>query len=65
VANREFWLKKFDRNVQRDQQVVNLLERLGWRVEVIWECQTQEDILHPRLRLIFGIHSEEETVSPH
>lgn len=39
-SNVSFWKKKFDENVQRDLKVKSLLISLGWRVKVIWECQT-------------------------
>lgn len=52
-VNRDFWIGKFQRNVRRDQQNTALLERLGWRVEVIWECQVHENDLQSRLRSIF------------
>jgi len=38
----EFWQRKFDQNVQRDKQVLSELESLGWRVVVIWECETKD-----------------------
>ncbi|RWF68467.1 MAG: DNA mismatch endonuclease Vsr [Mesorhizobium sp.] len=41
-SNIEFWEKKFQHNVARDGRVKGELERLGWRVVVIWECQTSD-----------------------
>jgi DNA mismatch endonuclease (patch repair protein) len=41
-SNVEFWSRKFQSNVARDERVKGELERLGWRVVVIWECQTKE-----------------------
>jgi DNA mismatch endonuclease (patch repair protein) len=41
-SNVEFWLKKFDENVARDQRQQAELELLGWRVVVIWECETRD-----------------------
>lgn len=38
----DFWLKKLDSNVIRDQQVKADLERLGWRVIAVWECELRE-----------------------
>lgn len=38
----EFWTKKFQDNVARDDRVKGELERLGWHVVVIWECQTSD-----------------------
>ncbi|MBB3453161.1 G:T-mismatch repair DNA endonuclease (very short patch repair protein) [Rhizobium sp. BK313] len=37
----EFWQAKFDANVARDKRNVADLEHLGWKVHVIWECQTK------------------------
>ena len=36
----DFWRNKFRRTVERDQRVAEALTALGWRVSVIWECQT-------------------------
>lgn len=41
-SNVEFWARKFQDNVARDERVKGELERLGWRVIVIWECQTSD-----------------------
>lgn len=35
-----YWQEKFEQNVQRDRQNVTMLEALGWKVLVIWECET-------------------------
>lgn len=40
-SNVAFWLEKFHRNVERDAEVRRELQRLGWRVVVIWECETE------------------------
>ena len=36
--NADFWKAKINANIQRDQRKKEELERLGWRVLVIWEC---------------------------
>ena len=42
-----FWQSKFDQNVKRDVAVKDQLERLGWNVVVVWECQIgQEGLYH-------------------
>ncbi len=38
-TNRDYWQAKFARNVERDQANQTELERLGWKVIVIWECE--------------------------
>lgn len=35
----EFWLPKLTANAERDARNVRELERLGWGVLTIWECQ--------------------------
>ena len=35
-----YWREKFEQNVQRDRRNVAMLETLGWKVLVIWECET-------------------------
>ncbi|MER8485910.1 DNA mismatch endonuclease Vsr [Mesorhizobium sp. M1322] len=46
-SNIDFWQRKFDNNVQRDQRVRKDLERLGWNITVIWACETADQ---PSLR---------------
>lgn len=35
----DYWLPKLRRNQQRDTEASQALDRLGWKVLVIWECQ--------------------------
>lgn len=35
-----FWQRKFEANRQRDRSSRAKLRRMGWKVLVIWECQT-------------------------
>jgi DNA mismatch endonuclease (patch repair protein) len=37
----EFWTKKFARNVERHAEVETELTASGWRVVVVWECETK------------------------
>jgi DNA mismatch endonuclease (patch repair protein) len=37
----EWWAAKLARNQARDAEVRALLEAAGWRVLVIWECETE------------------------
>ena len=38
----DFWQQKFVDNVRRDQRVISELESRGWRVVVLWECETKD-----------------------
>lgn len=37
----DFWTEKFRKNVARDLAVQTALTELGWKVVVIWECETK------------------------
>lgn len=39
-SRRAYWLPKLTRNRERDKAAVRKLRREGWRVLVIWECET-------------------------
>lgn len=41
-SNVDFWMKKFDANVRRDNSTVAALESLNWDVLIVWECQTRD-----------------------
>lgn len=38
-SNTQFWVEKFERNVARDLRSTQALEKLGWRVHIVWECE--------------------------
>jgi DNA mismatch endonuclease (patch repair protein) len=38
----EYWLPKLARNVERDRLNQIAVEACGWRVAVIWECETKD-----------------------
>jgi DNA mismatch endonuclease (patch repair protein) len=46
-SNVEFWLTKLESNVARDTRNQARLVEQGWRVIVIWECETRD---HTALR---------------
>lgn len=53
-SRQDYWLPKFEANIERDARKEAQLRELGWRVLVIWECETKSlEALEPRLRLEF------------
>ena len=38
-SHRKFWADKFSRNVANDKKHLRQLQRLGWKVVTVWECQ--------------------------
>lgn len=48
----DFWHAKFESNIVRDSKVKADLERSGWRVIIVWECELrQPDELCNRLNV--------------
>lgn len=42
-SNAEYWQPKLAGNVARDRRHRAALARLGWKVAMIWECDTRDD----------------------
>jgi DNA mismatch endonuclease (patch repair protein) len=61
-SNVEFWLTKLEGNVARDARNQALLMEQGWRVIVIWECETRDRaILRECLAGLLNIESAAPT----
>lgn len=41
ASHREFWEAKLSANAERDRRNQALLREAGWRVLVVWECETR------------------------
>lgn len=39
VANRKFWIAKITNNSDRDKKNSKILQKEGWRILVLWECE--------------------------
>lgn len=39
----DYWLPKLARNAERDQNAQQKLHEGGWKIEVIWECETSNE----------------------
>lgn len=64
TTNVKFWKNKILRNVQRDRQTANRLRRSGWRVIVVWECETRNGKLTKRLRKLVEQRSSFRQTAP-
>jgi DNA mismatch endonuclease (patch repair protein) len=40
ATNSDYWNAKRQKNAQRDKQHLRTLRKDGWKVLVVWECQT-------------------------
>jgi len=38
-SNRKYWIPKINRNVERDIVNGKILQKMGWKVLVLWECK--------------------------
>ena len=43
-SNSDYWVKKIERNIERDLQNTKALEDLGWRVIRFWELEVKKDL---------------------
>ncbi|WP_296956369.1 very short patch repair endonuclease [uncultured Dialister sp.] len=43
-SNREYWIPKIERNIERDKQVNDELTELGWLVLRFWESDIKKDL---------------------
>jgi DNA mismatch endonuclease, patch repair protein len=43
INNREWWVSKFEKNKNRDSKKIADLKAAGFRVLVVWECETTHD----------------------
>ena len=40
-SNSEFWNRKIDSNIKRDEKNLKALRSMGWDVLIIWQCQME------------------------
>ena len=64
TSNQDYWIPKISRNVQRDKEHYQELQKNGWNVFVVWECQLKKKNFDSTMeQLVLDIHqnsSEEE-----
>jgi len=41
-SRKEYWLPKIEANRERDHRNVEELQRLGWSVRVVWQCELRD-----------------------
>jgi len=53
-SNTNYWDRKLSENVVRDKLKAKQLMKLGWRVVVVWECETRklESLVERLLKLL-------------
>ena len=53
TTNEEYWHKKINRNIERDQVNVQTLENQGWKVLIIWECELKKKVVESNLERLY------------
>jgi DNA mismatch endonuclease (patch repair protein) len=41
--NRDYWVAKIGRNRARDEKTLAMLDREGWKILVLWECELKDE----------------------
>ncbi len=59
-SNSEYWQKKIEQNIKRDEQITKFLQERGWRVIRLWECEIKEASssrqLQMKLKIVRRMH---------
>ncbi len=54
TRNQSFWMAKFEANIKRDRRAIRALQKLEYRVVVVWECEAEDaQALAIKLRPLF------------
>jgi len=59
-TNREFWIPKIERNIQRDQEVNAALEKLGYTVFRFWGKSVKKELEHCLQKVIAHLKTYEK-----
>ena len=43
-SNRDYWIPKIERNMEKDREVNHVLSHLGWTVIRVWEHEIRKDL---------------------
>ena len=58
--NADYWAKKLERNIKRDNEVTQVLQEKKWTVIRLWECELKNaDILNERLLSVITLSQNE------
>ncbi|MFA6308642.1 MAG: very short patch repair endonuclease [Clostridia bacterium] len=54
-SNLEYWEEKLNRNIARDSENTEALQRKGWHVFFVWECQVNSNFESSMMNLRYEI----------
>ncbi len=56
-TNREYWVKKIRRNMERDKEEQRRLAKMGWHCITVWECDLKPNVRESTLEsLVFTLN---------
>ena len=58
----QFWQTKFERNVENDKRHINELQKKGYKVIVLWECEINKDFEETMDRVVNQLGPPRRTV---
>ena len=64
-TNKQFWEDKLRKNAERDVQNYQKLLNMGWRVNIIWECEVTKGIEHLQtlyFASILGVQDDKQAI---
>jgi len=60
-TNQEFWKKKLERNIARDEENIESLTEMGIRVVIVWECGLRGNTIKETLEELYNLVINTET----
>ncbi|MCK5708099.1 MAG: DNA mismatch endonuclease Vsr [Candidatus Aureabacteria bacterium] len=62
-SNFEYWEAKLNRNIERDKKNKRELKKLGWKIIIIWECETKntEKLIKKISKIYYLMHSSSKS----
>lgn len=53
-TNIDYWKNKLKRNVEKQKKDIKILKKEGWKIHIIWECETKnKDRITKKLQKIY------------
>lgn len=52
-----FWSNKIKKNIERDKENIKKLDRMGWRILIIWECSFKGKYRMNQVDLVLKIYA--------
>lgn len=48
----QWWIDKINKTISNDNQNIDMLEKEGWKIKIIWECELRKDKREETLKKI-------------